>query len=54
MFVNDDIDLYRETLDGDRYLHGDEWRDLEVRSETIDVAGGDPVTFEPARPTTVH
>ena len=25
MFVNDDIDLYRETLDGNRYLHGEEW-----------------------------
>ena len=46
MFVNDDIDLYRETLDGDRYLHGGQWRDLEVRTETIDVAGADPVTFQ--------
>ena len=45
MFVNDDIDLYRETLDGDRYLHGGQWRDLEVRTETIEVAGGEPVAF---------
>ena len=45
MFVNDDIDLYRETLDGDQYLHGGQWRDLEVRTETIEVAGGEPVTF---------
>ena len=46
MFVNDDIDLYRETLDGDRYLHGGEWLPLNVRTETIEVAGKAPVTFE--------
>ena len=46
MFVNDDIDLYRETLDGDRYLYGDEWLPLSVRTETIEVAGKAPVTFE--------
>ena len=46
MFVNDDIDLYRERIDGDRYLHGGEWRDLAITQETIDVAGGEPVTFE--------
>ena len=46
MFVNDDIDFYRETVDGDRYLHGGEWRALEVVEETIDVLDGEPVTFE--------
>jgi len=46
MFVNDDIDLYRETLDGDRYLHGGEWLPLNVRTETIEVTGKAPVTFE--------
>ncbi|MEC7478160.1 MAG: penicillin acylase family protein [Bacteroidota bacterium] len=46
MFVNDDIDLYRETLDGNRYLHGEEWLPLKVRTETIEVAGKAPVTFE--------
>ena len=46
MFENDDIDLYRETLDGERYLHGGEWHDLDIRTETIEVAGGDPVTFD--------
>ena len=46
MFVNDDIDLYRETLDGDRYLRGGEWLPLNVRTETIEVAGKAPVTFE--------
>ena len=45
MFVNDDIDLYRETIEGDRYLHDGEWRDLEVRKETIEVAGAEPVEF---------
>ena len=46
MFENDDIDLYRETIEADRYLHGGEWRDLDIRTETIKVAGGDPVTFD--------
>ena len=46
MFENDDIDLYRETIDGDQYLHGGEWRDIDIRTETIEVAGGDPVTFD--------
>ena len=46
MFVNDDIDFYRETIEGDRYLHGGEWLPLEIVEETIEVAGGDPVTFE--------
>ena len=46
MFENDDIDLYRETLDGDQYLHGGEWRDMDIRTETIEVAGGNPVTFD--------
>lgn len=46
MFVNDDIDLYRETIEDGKYLHGGEWRDLEVQTETIEVAGGEDVTFE--------
>ena len=46
MFVNDDIDLYQETIEGDRYLHGDEWRDIETHTETIEVSGGEAVTFE--------
>ena len=46
MFVNDDIDLYRETIEDGKYLHGGEWRDLQVQTETIEVAGGDEVTFE--------
>ena len=46
MFVNDDIDLYRETIEGDRYLHGGEWLPIQKSTETIVVAGGDPVEFE--------
>lgn len=45
MFVNDDIDLYQETIEGDKYLFGGEWRDIETRTETIKVAGGEDVTF---------
>ena len=45
MFVNDDIDLYRETIEGDRYLHDGEWRDLVLQEETIEVAGGESVEF---------
>ncbi len=46
MFVNDDIDLYRETIEGNRYLHGEEWLPIESTMETIAVAGGEPVIFE--------
>jgi len=45
MFVNDDIDLYRETIEGDKYLHGGEWRDIQSKEETIHVAGGEDVQF---------
>lgn len=47
MFVNDDIDLYHETIEGDRYLHGGEWLPVETSVDTVFVAGEDaPVTFE--------
>jgi penicillin G amidase len=39
----DVADLYVERLDGDRYLTEDGWQDLEIRTETIRVAGGDDV-----------
>ena len=45
MFVNDDIDLYRETIDGDRYRFGDQWLPIEETTEVIEVAGDKPVTF---------
>ncbi len=46
MFVNDDIDLYAETIKGEKYLHDGAWLDLEVTTETIKVQGGDSVEFE--------
>ena len=44
--TTDVTDLYVEVLDGDEY-----WRDgalvpLDVRTETIEVAGGDPIELE--------
>ncbi len=36
-------DLYLERLDRGRWRHGGRWRDLAVREETIEVAGGDDV-----------
>lgn len=41
----DVIDLYRETVDGDRYLFEGSWRDLDVRPETIRVKGGEPIAL---------
>ena len=46
MCVNDDLDLYRETLENNRYLHGGEWLPLKIRIEEIEVAGKPSVTFE--------
>ena len=40
----DVTDLYLEKVDGDTYLVGDEMVPMETREETIEVAGGDPVT----------
>lgn len=45
MFVNDDIDLYRETIENESYLRDGEWFPLEVRREVIHVAGADSVEF---------
>ena len=46
MFVNDDIDLYKETIIGDQYLYDGNMVDLDVSHETIHVAGGADVEFE--------
>lgn len=46
MFINDDIDLYQETIEGDRYYHGGEWLPIESSTELINVAGEEPVSFE--------
>ncbi|MDX1619698.1 MAG: penicillin acylase family protein, partial [Nitriliruptorales bacterium] len=41
--ASDVTDLYVEKIDGDQYLFEGEWRDLETVTETIEVAGGEPV-----------
>ena len=38
-------DLYLEDVQGDRYQVDDRMLDLDIRTETIQVAGGDPVTI---------
>jgi penicillin G amidase len=43
----DDADFYLETLDdNNRYLFNDEWLDLEIRNEKINVKGGESVERE--------
>lgn len=46
MFVNDDIDLYKETIIGDQYLYDGQMVDLDVSHEVIHVADGGDVEFE--------
>ena len=46
MFVNDDIDLYQETIIGDQYLYDGKMVDLDVSHEIIHVAGEADVEFE--------
>ncbi len=41
----DVTDLYLEKVRGDQYQVDGQWRDLQVRTETINVAGGSPVTI---------
>ncbi|MGH8794069.1 MAG: penicillin acylase family protein [Stackebrandtia sp.] len=41
----DVTDFYLERIDGDKYLVDGEWRPLETREETIEVAGGDSETI---------
>jgi penicillin amidase len=44
--LNPDVsDLYVEKVDGDKVLDGTNWVPLTTRTETIKVAGGDPVTI---------
>jgi penicillin G amidase len=47
--AHDVTDLYLERLDGDRYHVDGQWRELEVREETIAVAGGEDVTIQVRR-----
>ena len=42
----DVTDLYLEKTDGDRYLVDGTWREMTVRTETVKVAGGKPVTIK--------
>lgn len=46
MFVNDDVDLYKETLQGNQYLYDGKMLDLEISKEVIHVANGEDVEFE--------
>ncbi|MCK5906437.1 MAG: penicillin acylase family protein [Flavobacteriales bacterium] len=46
MFENDDIDLYKEKIEGGKYLYGNEWKSLKTRTEIIKVKGGEPIEFE--------
>ena len=51
----DTVDIFAEKLNPEnkhQYWYKGEWRDMEVRNEVINVAGGEPVTVEVAR--TVH
>jgi penicillin amidase len=41
----DVTDLYLEKVRGDQYEVDGRWRDMQIRTETIDVAGGRPVTL---------
>ena len=41
----DVADLYLESVEGDRYLRGEEMRPLETREETIEIAGEEPFEF---------
>ena len=42
----DVTDLYLEKVRGDQYEVDGQWRDMQVRTETINVAGGRPVTLK--------
>ena len=49
MFENDDMDFYLEEInpeDANQYRYKGTWVNFERKTETIEVKGGDPVTFE--------
>ena len=46
MFENDDIDLYKEKIKGEKYLYGNEWKNLKTRSEIIKVKGGESIEIK--------
>jgi penicillin amidase len=35
MFVNDDIDMYKEQIEGDKYFYDGKWLDLDISYQTI-------------------
>ncbi|GAB5526125.1 MAG: penicillin acylase family protein [Roseivirga sp.] len=49
MFENDDIDFFREEVNPDntnQYKHNGVWKDFTTRMETIQVKGGEDISFE--------
>ena len=53
--AGDLVDIFRETINPNnsaQYKYKGAWKDMEVSEQTIDVNGGDPVTFNAYR--TVH
>jgi penicillin amidase len=43
--TTDVADLFVEDVDGDRYRYDGQWRDMAVRQEVVQVAGGEDVTI---------
>ncbi|MBH30449.1 MAG: hypothetical protein CMG71_00470 [Candidatus Marinimicrobia bacterium] len=46
--MTDDLDFYLETVDKEnpnRYLHDNQWKEMEVREETIRIKGGETHSF---------
>ncbi|PCJ81240.1 MAG: penicillin acylase family protein [Bacteroidetes bacterium] len=41
MFVNDDIDMYKEKIEGDKYFHDGKWLDLDISDQIIKVKDSD-------------
>ncbi|MCK5782666.1 MAG: penicillin acylase family protein, partial [Flavobacteriales bacterium] len=46
MFENDDIDLYREKIEGTKYLKDSTWHELALHKEIIKVKDSDDVEFQ--------
>lgn len=46
MFQNDDMDLFRETIEGDKVMYKGEWTDLTKRKETIKSSSGKTENFQ--------
>ncbi|MCK5824293.1 MAG: penicillin acylase family protein [Ichthyobacteriaceae bacterium] len=46
MFANDDIDLYREKIENNKYLVDSTWHDLTIKKELIKVKDGNDLEIE--------